>query len=89
MSEHPLDLSTQVIDSGAADTPVNRMAEQVSDLAKGVAIVESFSHSILVDTGAGLVAFDTSVAAKGQPVKWAAPEPSPPVPTIEATSCWS
>lgn len=72
VSEHPLDLSTRIIDSGTADTPVNRMTEQVSELTEGVAIVESFSHSVLVDTGAGLVAFDTSVEGKGPAVVAAA-----------------
>jgi alkyl sulfatase BDS1-like metallo-beta-lactamase superfamily hydrolase len=65
MSEHPVDLSTRIIDSGALEGPVNRMNEELSELADGVAIVESFSHSIAVDTGAGLVVFDTSVEAKG------------------------
>ncbi len=68
MSEHPIELSTRIIDSGVADAPVNRITEEVSDLADGVAIVESFSHSVLVDTGDGLVAFDTSVQAKGPAV---------------------
>ncbi len=68
VSEHPLDLSTRIIDSGVADTPVNRMTEEVSDLGDRVAIVESFSHSVLVDSGTGLVEFDTSVKAKGPAV---------------------
>ena len=76
MSEHPLDLSTRVIDTGTLDAPVNRMTEEVSELGDGVAIVESFSHSVLVNTGAGLVAFDTSVAAKGPAV-------------VEAARTWS
>ena len=76
VSEHPIDLSTRIIDSGSADTAVNRMTEEVSELGDGVAIVESFSHSVLVDTGAGLVAFDTSVEAKGAAV-------------VEAARTWS
>ena len=68
MTEHPVDLSTRIIDSGVADTPVNRMTEQLSELADGVAIVESFSHSVAVDSGAGLVVFDTSVEGKGPAV---------------------
>ena len=68
MREHPLELSTRIIDSGTADTPVNRMTEELSKLADGVAIVESFSHSVAVDTGAGLVIFDTSVEGKGPAV---------------------
>jgi len=67
-SEHPIAASTRIIDSGTLDAPVNRMTERLSELADGVAIVESFSHSIAVDTGAGLVVFDTSVEAKGPSV---------------------
>jgi len=76
VTEHPVDLSTRIIDSGELDTPVNRMTEQISELADGVAIVESFSHSVVVDSGAGLVAFDTSVHAKGPKV-------------VEAIRTWS
>ena len=76
MSEHPVDLSTRIIDSGVLEGPVNRMNEELSELADGVAIVESFSHSIAVDTGAGLVVFDTSVEAKGPAV-------------VEALRSWS
>ncbi len=68
MAEHPIALSTRIIDSGVADVPVNRMDEELTELADGVAIVESFSHSIAVDTGAGLVVFDTSTAQKGPAV---------------------
>lgn len=68
MSEHPVDLSTRIIDSGVLDGPVNRMTEELSELGDGIAIVESFSHSIAVDTGAGLVVFDTSVEGRGQAV---------------------
>ena len=67
-SEHPIDVSTRIIDSGVLEKPVNRMDEELHELADGVAIVESFSHSISVDTGAGLVVFDTSVEAKGPAV---------------------
>jgi len=76
VSEHPIDLSTRIIDSGTTDGAVNRMTEEVSELGDGIAIVESFSHSVLVDTGAGLVAFDTSVEGKGAAV-------------VEAARTWS
>lgn len=76
VSEHPIDLSTRIIDSGTTDGAVNRMTEEVSELGDGIAIVESFSHSLLVDTGAGLVAFDTSVEGKGAAV-------------VEAARTWS
>jgi alkyl sulfatase BDS1-like metallo-beta-lactamase superfamily hydrolase len=65
MSEHPLELSTRMIDSGVVDTAPNRITEELSELADGVAIVESFSHVIVIDTGDGLVAFDSSGAKTG------------------------
>ena len=68
MSEHPIDLSTSIIDSGTLDTPANRVTENISELADGVAIVESFSHSLAVATDSGLVVFDTSSANKGAAV---------------------
>ncbi|MEM9133507.1 MAG: alkyl sulfatase dimerization domain-containing protein [Actinomycetota bacterium] len=65
MSVHPLDLSTRLIDSGVADTAPNRTTQELSELADGVALVESFSHVVVVDTGDGLVLFDTSSAVTG------------------------
>lgn len=65
MSEHPLDVSARLIDTGVVDTPPNRITQELSDLSDGVALVESFSHVVLVDSGDGLVAFDTSAAATG------------------------
>ncbi len=68
MSEHPLDVSARLIDSGVIDTPPNRITQELSELADGVALVESFSHVVSVDTGDGLVAFDTSSGATGNAV---------------------
>jgi len=68
MSEHPVDLSTRLIDSGVADTPPNRVTQELSELADGVALIESFSHVVVVDTGDGLVAFDSSGAHTGAAV---------------------
>ncbi len=65
MSEHPLELSARLIDSGVVDTPPNRITQELSQLADGVALIESFSHVVLVDTGDGLVAFDSSSAFTG------------------------
>ena len=62
MSEHPVELSTRMIDSGVVDTPPNRVTQELSELADGVALIESFSHVVVVDTGDGLVAFDSSGA---------------------------
>lgn len=61
-SQHPIDLSTRVLDSGVVDGPVNRVSHELSELADGVAMVESFSHVVLVRTDDGLVVFDTSTA---------------------------
>jgi glyoxylase-like metal-dependent hydrolase (beta-lactamase superfamily II) len=63
-----LTLSTRIIDSGVADEPVNRITNELSELADGLAIVESFSHSVVVDAGDGLVAFDASHASTGASV---------------------
>lgn len=65
MSEHPLELSNRMIDSGVVDAAPNRITEELSELADGVAIVESFSHVVVVDSGDGLVAFDASSAMTG------------------------
>ncbi len=63
-----LELSTRIIDSGVADQPVNRVTNELSELADGLAIVESFSHSVVWDSGDGLVAFDASGAHTGAAV---------------------
>lgn len=68
MSEHPLDLSARLIDSGVVDTPPNRITQELSELAPGVALVESFSHVVVLDTGDGLVCFDTSGTQSGNAV---------------------
>ena len=63
-----LELSSRIIDSGHADQPVNRVSNELSEVADGLAMVESFSHSVVVDTGDGLLAFDASGAHTGQAV---------------------
>ncbi len=68
MNEHPLALSARLIDTGIVDTPPNRITQEISELADGVMLIESFSHVAIVDTGDGLVAFDTSAAASGPAV---------------------
>ena len=65
---HPVELSTRIIDSGVVDTPPNRVTQELSELADGVALIESFSHVVVVDTGDGLVAFDSSGAQSGAAV---------------------
>ena len=63
-----LDLSARIIDSGLTDQPVNRVTNELSELADGLAIVESFSHSIALHTPDGLVAFDSSGVHTGEAV---------------------
>lgn len=55
-----LALSTRIIDSGVVDQPVNRITQELSVLADGLSIVESFSHVVTLQTDDGLVSFDTS-----------------------------
>jgi alkyl sulfatase BDS1-like metallo-beta-lactamase superfamily hydrolase len=68
MSDHPLDVSARMIDTGVVDTQPNRITQELSELADGVAIIESFSHVVVVDTGDGLVTFDASSAPSGRAV---------------------
>jgi alkyl sulfatase BDS1-like metallo-beta-lactamase superfamily hydrolase len=55
-----LDISSRIIDSGVVDQPVNRVTNELSELADDLAIVESFSHCVAFDSGDGLVCFDSS-----------------------------
>lgn len=63
-----LELSSRFIDSGVADEPVNRVTEELSELGDDLAIVESFSHCVVLRTDDGLVAFDASGAKSGPAV---------------------
>ena len=63
-----LDLSARIIDSGHADHPVNRVTNELSELADGLAIVESFSHSVAIATDDGLTVFDASGVNTGAAV---------------------
>ena len=63
-----LALSSRVIDSGVVDEPVNRISNELSEVADGLAVVESFSHSVVLDAGDGLVAFDASHERTGAQV---------------------
>ncbi|MGB0737822.1 MAG: alkyl sulfatase dimerization domain-containing protein [Ilumatobacteraceae bacterium] len=63
-----LDLSADIIDHHRLDVPVNRVTNELSEIGEGLAIVESFSHSVVLDTGDGLVAFDSSGGATGESV---------------------
>jgi alkyl sulfatase BDS1-like metallo-beta-lactamase superfamily hydrolase len=63
-----LALSSRVIDSGVPEDPHNRITQELSEVADDIAVVESFSHSIVLRTDGGLVAFDASGAATGRAV---------------------
>ena len=65
---NPIELSTKVIDSGVVDQPLNRVTNEITELADGLAIVESFSHSAIFNTGEGLMCFDASGAGSGKDV---------------------
>jgi len=60
-----LDLSSRIIDSGVADEPVNRITQELSEVADGIAVVESFSHIVAFRTDDGLAVFDSSGVATG------------------------
>ena len=66
-----LALSARIIDSGHADQPVNRVTNELSEIADGIAMVESFSHCVAVDTGEGLACFDASGVMTGEAVRTA------------------
>ncbi|MEZ5297376.1 MAG: MBL fold metallo-hydrolase [Ilumatobacteraceae bacterium] len=63
-----LALSSRIIDEGILDEPVNRVTQQLSEIADGMAMVESFSHSAVVRTDAGSIAFDASHRSTGDDV---------------------
>ncbi len=63
-----LQLSADIIASGDNDRPFNRITQELTEVADGLAVVESFSHSVVVDTDDGLVAFDASHQATGAAV---------------------
>jgi glyoxylase-like metal-dependent hydrolase (beta-lactamase superfamily II) len=63
-----LELSASIIERGDLDKPFNRITNELTEVADGLAVVESFSHSVVVDSGDGLVAFDASHANTGAAV---------------------
>jgi alkyl sulfatase BDS1-like metallo-beta-lactamase superfamily hydrolase len=64
----PITLSNRMIDEGAVLEVPNRITQELTEVAPGVAVVESFSHVWALDSGAGLVLFDTSGAGTGRQV---------------------
>jgi len=68
VATHPIDVSTRVIDSGVVDEPLNRVDGSVWELDTGLALVESFSHSVVVQGDDSLTCFDASGAGSGKQV---------------------
>lgn len=64
-----LELSARIIDSGLTDQPVNRVTNELSEVADGIAMVESFSHCVALHTDDGLACFDASGVHTGQAVR--------------------
>ncbi|MCU1353910.1 MAG: beta-lactamase, partial [Acidimicrobiales bacterium] len=72
-----LDHSSTLVDAWSApggpapdapDGPINRVTNQLSEVADGVSVVESFSHVVSFHTDDGLVLFDASSAFTGEGV---------------------
>ena len=55
-----LDYANRTIDTEELQGSVNRVTNALTELADGFAVVESFSHVWIVQTGEGLVLFDAS-----------------------------
>ena len=55
-----LDLSSRIID-GVSDEPASRVTLECSEVADGIAMVESFSNIVAVRTDDGLTLFDTTL----------------------------
>ncbi len=64
-----LTISSRIIDSGHVDQLINRVNNELSELGDGVAMVESFSHCVALDTDDGLVCFDASGVLTGEAVR--------------------
>jgi alkyl sulfatase BDS1-like metallo-beta-lactamase superfamily hydrolase len=65
-----LERAARYVDEGRSDGPasVNPVDGQLSELADDAALVRAFSHSVILDSGDGLVLFDTSLEPFGPAV---------------------
>ncbi len=63
-----LEFANKTIDAEELLGPVNRVTNELTEVADNLAVVESFSHVWAVATGEGLVLFDTSGEASGPKV---------------------
>ena len=64
-----LEISARIIDNGLVDQPINRVTNELSEVADGIAMVESFSHCVAMRTDEGLTCFDASGVHTGQAVR--------------------
>jgi alkyl sulfatase BDS1-like metallo-beta-lactamase superfamily hydrolase len=65
MASDLLALSTRLIDEGDDGTPPNRVTTELSEVADGIAVIEAFSHVVVIRSDDGLLVADTSAAAFG------------------------
>jgi alkyl sulfatase BDS1-like metallo-beta-lactamase superfamily hydrolase len=63
-----LALSARLIDEGDDGTPPNRVTTELSEVADGIAVIEAFSHVVVIRTSDGLLVTDTSAEAFGPAV---------------------
>jgi alkyl sulfatase BDS1-like metallo-beta-lactamase superfamily hydrolase len=63
-----LELSSRMIDTGELIETPQRITNELSEVAPQVALVESYSNVVAVDTGEGLVTFDASGIETGPAV---------------------
>ena len=63
-----LALSARLIDEGDDGTPPNRVTTELSEVADGIAVIEAFSHVVVLRSSAGLLVADTSAQAFGEAV---------------------
>ena len=70
MDDQPdlLERSARIVDTGTFEADFNPMTGQLHELADGVAMVDAFSHVVILDGGDGLTLFDTSHAMFGPQV---------------------
>ena len=65
---HPVDVANRVIDSGIAESPHNRVTNELTVVEDDVAVVESFSHCWALRTDEGLICFDAGGIKHGTEV---------------------
>ena len=60
-----LALSSHIIDNNDTDIHQNRVINELSEIRNNLASVESCGHSVVLDTGDGVVALDTATGSNG------------------------